>query len=91
MKYICILTILRISARQDALLPLSTPVRGQDGQDIKEILVPKGTDVYVSILNANTNPELWGPDAGEWKPSRWLNPLPQTLVDAKIPGVYSHL
>ncbi|EEB98095.1 hypothetical protein MPER_02458 [Moniliophthora perniciosa FA553] len=34
---------------------------------------------------------LWGPDALEWKPERWLEPLPAVIPEARIPGVYSHL
>ncbi|TBU52591.1 hypothetical protein BD310DRAFT_831896 [Dichomitus squalens] len=32
-----------------------------------------------------------GDDAYEWKPERWLGPLPETVERAAIPGVYSHL
>ena len=73
------------------MLPLSTPVRGTDGSVVTEIPVPAGTNIYVSILNSNRNGELWGPDALEWKPERWLSPLPPPLLEAKIPGIYSHL
>ena len=31
------------------------------------------------------------PDALEWKPERWLSPLPESIMDSKIPGIYSHL
>ncbi|EAU83493.2 cytochrome P450 [Coprinopsis cinerea okayama7 len=78
-------------ARQDTILPLSIPFISTDGKPTHEVLVPKGTLVLVSIMAANKNPELWGPDAHEWKPERWLNPLPETVVNAKMPGVYSHL
>ncbi|KAI0073418.1 hypothetical protein K474DRAFT_1710699 [Panus rudis PR-1116 ss-1] len=30
-------------------------------------------------------------DAKEWKPERWLSPLPQSVVDEHIPGIYSNL
>ena len=56
-----------------------------------EIFVPKDTQVFVSISSSNTNPAIWGPDAAEWKPERWLSALPETLSDAKMPGVYSNL
>jgi len=56
-----------------------------------EIPVPNNTNVIISMYASNRNPEIWGPDSYEWKPERWLSPLPQTVIDARIPGVYSHL
>ncbi|KAF9261478.1 cytochrome P450 [Marasmius fiardii PR-910] len=76
---------------KDALLPLSTPVTCTDGSVVNEIFVPRNTEIVVSIVNSNRNKAIWGEDADEWKPERWLSPLPNELVDAKIPGVYSHL
>ncbi|KAF9011994.1 cytochrome P450 [Cyathus striatus] len=78
-------------ARQDIILPLSKPIKGLDGKDIHEIAVPKNTVVHVSILSANRNLDIWGEDAFEWKPERWLAPLPGTVKDAHIPGIYSNL
>lgn len=72
-------------------MPLSQPVRGLDGTLISEIPVPEGTLILIGILAANRNPQLWGPDAEEWKPERWLDPLPEAIKEAHIPGVYSHL
>ena len=77
--------------RDDIFLPFSRPIKGNDGKDIHEVLVPKNTEVVVSILGSNRNPELWGKDALEWKPERWLSPLPPSVTNAQIPGVYSHL
>ncbi|KAL0563067.1 hypothetical protein V5O48_019012 [Marasmius crinis-equi] len=76
---------------KDTVLPLSTPVRCEDGSVLSEIPLPANTSIYVSILNSNRNVDLWGPDALEWKPERWLSPLPPAVAEAKIPGVYSHL
>ena len=56
-----------------------------------EIFVPKDTPVFVSIQASNKNPDIWGPDADEWKPERWLTSLPGSVADAKMPGVYSNL
>ncbi|KAJ3755811.1 cytochrome P450 [Lentinula raphanica] len=78
-------------ARKDAVIPLHKPIVGLDGTEIHEIAVPKGTTIFVSIYNSNRNPDLWGKDANEWKPERWLSDLPDELADARIPGVYSHL
>ncbi|KAK7466376.1 hypothetical protein VKT23_005100 [Stygiomarasmius scandens] len=80
----------RISTR-DAVVPLSTAIIGLDGSKTTELTIPKDTLVFVSSINSNRNPAIWGPDAGEWKPERWLSPLPQALTDAHIPGIYSNL
>ncbi len=77
--------------RQDAVLPLSKPIRGRDGSTINEIPIPKDTVVVVGLLSSNRNKAVWGEDAMEWKPERWLSPLPETVQDAKIPGIYSNL
>ncbi|KAI3607724.1 cytochrome p450 [Moniliophthora roreri] len=82
--------LMRTTAK-DTVLPLSTPVTGTDGSVITEIPVPAHTNVYISILGSNRNTSLWGPDALEWKPERWLEPLPAVVPEARIPGVYSHL
>ena len=64
---------------------------GIDGQEIERIHVPKGTNVIVAIAALNRAKTLWGKDADEWKPDRWLAPLPEALLQARIPGVYSNL
>ena len=84
-----LLTCYRV--HQDIVLPLGVPIKGTNGKHINAIPIPKGTMVYVPTFGPNRNPELWGPDAYEWKPERWTNPLPQSLINARIPGVYSHL
>jgi cytochrome P450 len=76
---------------KNAILPLSKPMLGVDQRPITEIFVPAGTIVHIGIKAANMNRSVWGPDALEWKPNRWLAPLPQTVVDAQIPGVYLKL
>ena len=43
----------------------------------------------MGVLGANTNKELWGEDALEWKPERWLEPLPDAVMEAPIPGIYN--
>ncbi|KAH9848267.1 cytochrome P450 [Lenzites betulinus] len=78
-------------AQADAVLPLSRPITGKDGTQIDAVPVPKGTLVFIAIQAANTNPDIWGPDAHEWRPERWLEPLPAQLTEAKIPGVYTNL
>ncbi|KAL1702345.1 cytochrome P450 [Schizophyllum commune] len=76
---------------KDVVMPFSRPITGVDGCEMSDVFVPAHTPILISALNANRNPDLWGEDAAEWKPERWLKPLPQKVVDAHIPGVYSHL
>ena len=56
-----------------------------------EIFIPKGTVVFCALAEANRSKAIWGEDALEWKPERWLNPLPETVTNARVPGVYSNV
>ncbi|PIL34530.1 cytochrome P450 [Ganoderma sinense ZZ0214-1] len=78
-------------AAKDMVLPLATPVRGRDGKMMNELVVADGTGVLLHYQGSNSTLELWGDDAHEWKPERWLAPFPQALEEARIPGVYSNL
>jgi hypothetical protein len=79
------------STRKDIILPLSKPIRGVDGNEMSEILVPNNTSIIIGIMASNRNPELWGEDVLDWKPERWLSPLPDSVAEAHLPGVYSNL
>ncbi|GET02547.1 cytochrome P450 [Rhizophagus clarus] len=37
-------------------------------------LIPKNTQITLSILALHKSPEIWGPTAAEFDPKRWLNP-----------------
>ncbi|KAF9048760.1 cytochrome P450 [Panaeolus papilionaceus] len=78
------------SVLQDTVLPLSKPVRTKNGQIVSEIPLSKGNEIFIPLINCNCDKTLWGPDAEEWKPERWLSPLPDELIEAKVPGIYSH-
>lgn len=83
--------LIQYRSNKDAALPFSKPIKTTDGNTTSEIFVPKGTLIVVSITSINTDPEIWGEDSYEWKPERWLKPLPDSVADAKVPGVYSNL
>ena len=73
-------------------MPLLWPIKSADGKsEIKEIPVKKNTNVIVAIYNANRSTKIWGEDAEEWKPERWLKPLPKSVSDAHMPGVYASM
>ncbi len=73
------------------MLPLQWPVEDVNGELMHEVFVPRGTNIFISITACNRNKKLWGDDAHEWKPERWLSPLPAAVSEAHIPGVYSNL
>ncbi|KDR74416.1 hypothetical protein GALMADRAFT_250338 [Galerina marginata CBS 339.88] len=78
-------------AMEDTVLPLAFPVTGLDGLTLTEIFVPKGTVLTVSIVGANRNTAVWGTDAAEWNPERWLHPLPMSVKAGRMPGIYSNM
>ncbi|KAL2823942.1 putative cytochrome P450 monooxygenase [Aspergillus cavernicola] len=43
-------------------------------------------DVYVSQLSMHLDPRLWGPDANEFRPSRWIDEFGQIITPPK--GTY---
>ncbi|KAI1784550.1 cytochrome P450 [Ganoderma leucocontextum] len=77
--------------RQDVVMPLAQPVRGVDGTMMHKIFVPKDTSVVIGLLASNRNKAIWGEDAEEWKPERWMSPLPDSVGEAHVPGIYSNL
>ncbi len=65
--------MLNRTCTQDAVLPLQFPVRSASGAEIRAVHVPTGTNIIMSILGANHEKRVWGEDASEWRPERWLN------------------
>ncbi|EIN05410.1 cytochrome P450 [Punctularia strigosozonata HHB-11173 SS5] len=84
-------TVIQRTARADVVLPLMFPVTLTNGQIITELPVRENQTVIIGIAAVNRSQIIWGTDADEWRPERWLEPLPDSVVNAKIPGVYSHL
>ncbi|KAI0059721.1 cytochrome P450 [Artomyces pyxidatus] len=76
-------------ARADASIPLSQPIKTAAGA-LSSIYVPRGTMVTINIQAINRDEAIWGADAAEWKPERWLAPLPESVAQARVPGVYSN-
>ena len=73
------------------IMPISEPITGNDGNIITEIFVPAGTEMVIGILPINRDKAIWGEDAEEFKPERWMSSLPSSVTDARIPGVYANL
>jgi hypothetical protein len=82
------INIVSNSSKSDLILPLSRPIRDVNGKLLESIFVPKGTMIFVNIMGINRSRDIWGDDSNEWKPERWLEPLPESVTDSHIPGVY---
>ncbi|KAH7325283.1 cytochrome P450 [Rhizoctonia solani] len=79
-------------AGKDWNLPLKYPVKSKDGRTmISNLHIKKGTHLYLSLGSVNRDKQTWGEDADQFNPSRWLEPLPGSVIDSKIPGVYSNI
>ncbi|CAE6484408.1 unnamed protein product [Rhizoctonia solani] len=77
-------------ATKDWTLPLRYPVKSKDGKGIiSSVGVRKGTHIYVSLVAANRDRKTWGDDAEMFRPERWLEVLPESVGESKMPGVYS--
>ncbi|KAF7366265.1 hypothetical protein MSAN_00882700 [Mycena sanguinolenta] len=60
-------------ATQDDVLPLSRPYIDKTGKSHDTLPIRKGQIVHMSILALNHDQDIWGPDAGEFRPERWEN------------------
>ncbi|KZV67343.1 cytochrome P450 [Peniophora sp. CONT] len=57
-------------------------------EDGTSLHIPANTEIVINIHCLNTDKTIWGPDAREWRPERWLDMLPQNV--SKIPGVWGN-
>ncbi|KAG0708663.1 cytochrome P450 [Suillus ampliporus] len=53
-------------------LPVHFPVHTRAGVETSTITMPQGSHTIISILAANRHKGIWGDDADEWLPERWL-------------------
>ncbi|KAK0538752.1 hypothetical protein OC835_001343 [Tilletia horrida] len=66
----------------DVILPLAQAVPGTGGR--KWLVVPRGQNIVIGLAALNRSKEIWGEDADEFKPERWLN-VPDSHTDAHLP------
>ncbi|KAJ7025802.1 cytochrome P450 [Mycena alexandri] len=78
----------RRMAMQDDVLPLSKPYIDREGKSHDSLPIPKGQMMHVPILAINTDKEIWGEDAHEFRPERWEK-IPERA--SAVPGVWANL
>ncbi|KAL0563950.1 hypothetical protein V5O48_018108, partial [Marasmius crinis-equi] len=79
---------------EDCVVPLQFPIPGErPGTETKELLIRKGTSVYVGLGASNRSRAIWGDDVNELKPERWLGKgiLESTENGVKMPGIFSNI
>ncbi|KAG1818504.1 cytochrome P450 [Suillus subaureus] len=74
-------------ARVDDVIPLSEPVCTESGKMTDSISIAKGSLMVISIRAINRSLAIWGPDAKEFKPDRWLT---EDGISGKAKEVQGH-
>lgn len=77
----------RVAGRDD-VLPLASPITNTDGEVLNEVPIPKGTNCIISIWAYNRLQSIWGPDAEEFNPHRFIE---QEKMGTTYVGVTSNL
>jgi len=73
-------------ATEDDVIPLSEPVLTADGRLADSIFIQKGMVVVIPMEYVNQAKDLWGEDATEFNPDRWID----GSVKKELPG-YKHI
>jgi len=82
--------LIRIAAEDD-VLPLGMLIKDASGVETQSISVAKGQPVIVPIRALNCSETLWGPDALEFLPERWMDNEKGLTDEAKALQGFHHL
>ncbi|KAG1729368.1 cytochrome P450 [Suillus lakei] len=74
-------------AAADDVIPLSEPVCTESGEMTDSISIAKGTLITIPTASINRSSAIWGPDAKEFKPDRWLT---EDGISGKAKEVQGH-
>ncbi|KAF7347263.1 PAH-inducible cytochrome P450 monooxygenase [Mycena venus] len=75
-------------AGEDLVIPLASEITTTSGERISHLPVKKGQFIAVAIASYQRLEAVWGDDADQFKPSRWLEGDP---CKGKALGPYAHL
>ncbi|KAG8864747.1 hypothetical protein FRB96_003332 [Tulasnella sp. 330] len=64
-------------ALKDDILPLRNPIRDpRTGEEVHSLAIKRGQTIHISHMALHRDKSVWGEDASEFKPERWLSTLP---------------
>lgn len=75
--------------QQDDVIPLQHPIKSKTGHTLTEVIIPKGAIAFIGISVVNRSKSIWGSNAREWIPERWLTSSPVTKT--RLPGAFSSM
>ncbi|KAF7288947.1 hypothetical protein MIND_01411100 [Mycena indigotica] len=75
------------TAMTDDVLPLERPVVDAAGAEHWSLPIVKGQTVHLPIWGVNTDVDIWGADALEFRPDRW-DDIPKAT--SGIPGIWGN-
>ncbi|KIY47946.1 cytochrome P450 [Fistulina hepatica ATCC 64428] len=74
-------------ADADDVIPLSRPIVDKRGVQRHEIRIKRGLNIQIPIQIMNKDPDVWGDDAKEFRPDRWIVPPEGAKT---MPGVWGN-
>lgn len=73
---------------EDDTIPFSEPVRTRTGETWNEVPVQKGQMVMISAYTYNRLPSIWGDNADDWVPERFVGMEGKTRISV---GLHANL
>ncbi|GAB1524617.1 hypothetical protein RhiTH_007771 [Rhizoctonia solani] len=71
-------------AVEDTILRFGNPIQTSDGIKISELKIKAGQTIIIPIMSMNHLKSVWGDDADEFNPERWIDPARLEYVDRKF-------
>ncbi|KAI0645068.1 cytochrome P450 [Trametes meyenii] len=74
----------------DDVLPLSKPIMTREGKVVSEIPIRAGLRVILSVCAYNRQPDIWGEDAHQFNPDRWMDASLKSKRNTTV-GVFANV